>query len=174
MELWDVVDRNGRPTGRTVARKARIAPGDYHVVVHVWIADESGLWLIQRRAPHVDSDPNIWACTGGCVLAGEDSRSAAVRETREELGVSLDPEALTAGPHKLWARAISHAWLYRAGSESLGALRLGPEVSEVRWAAGPEILAMVARGELYDYGQEYFEALGIGDTAVPGLAKEMT
>ncbi len=167
MELWDVVDRDGRPTGRTMTRGSRAAPGDYHVVVHVWIADESGLWLIQRRAPHVESDPDIWACTGGSVLAGEDSRSAAVRETQEELGVTLDPAALIPGPRKLWPGAISHAWLLRTWRGSLGAIHPGPEVSRVMWAAGDEILEMVARRDFYDYGREYFEQIGIGNEAHP-------
>ena len=36
--------------------------------------------------------PLKWECVGGSVLKGEDSLTGALRETKEEVGLSLDPE----------------------------------------------------------------------------------
>ena len=33
----------------------------------------------------------LWECVGGSVLAGEDSITAVLRETAEEVGIKLDP-----------------------------------------------------------------------------------
>ena len=33
-----------------------------------------------------------WETTGGSALAGDDSLTAALRETKEELGIDLDPQ----------------------------------------------------------------------------------
>lgn len=37
-------------------------------------------------------NPLKWECVGGSVLKGEDSLTGALRETKEEVGLSLDPE----------------------------------------------------------------------------------
>ena len=50
--------------------------------------------LIQRRQPFKRGWSNLWDITvGGNAIAGDSSRSAAERETRAELGLSLDQSA---------------------------------------------------------------------------------
>ncbi len=91
MERWDIYDKDRHLTGRTHVRGTPLAPGDYHLVVHIWIRNDAGQYLISKRSPDKDWMPNLWEPTGGGVVAGEDSEAAALRETREELGVELDP-----------------------------------------------------------------------------------
>ena len=90
-ELWDIYDANRRPTGRTHRRGDPIPPGDYHLVVHVWIRSGEK-YFITRRAPEKEVAPLIWEVTGGSALAGEDSLAAALREVKEETGITLRPE----------------------------------------------------------------------------------
>jgi len=52
-EVWDVLDASGRKTGRTMFRGDPIAPGDYHLVVHIWILNERMQYLIQKRADYL-------------------------------------------------------------------------------------------------------------------------
>ena len=89
-ELWDIYDENRAPTGRTMVRGEPILPGDYHIVVHVWLRTPDGRWMCSKRSPGKDY-AGLWETTGGSALAGEDSRAAALRETKEELGLELDP-----------------------------------------------------------------------------------
>ena len=49
-ERWGLLDDKGNPTGKTMLRGERLKPGQYHLVVHIWIVDEAGRLLIQRRA----------------------------------------------------------------------------------------------------------------------------
>lgn len=77
MERWDLRDGEGNPTGETMERGEHLKPGQYHLVVHIWIIDGQGRLLIQKRAAHLKLMPDIWAATGGSAVAGEDSHTAA-------------------------------------------------------------------------------------------------
>lgn len=78
MEKWDLLDGEGRPLGKTLVRGDKLRPGQYHLVVHIWVEDSRGRLLIQKRAPHLKLMPDTWAVTGGSAVAGEDSVTAAV------------------------------------------------------------------------------------------------
>ncbi len=90
-EIWDIYDENRNKTGRFHRRGEILSRGDYHLVVHVWIKNSRGEFLITKRAPN-KGWPNMWETTGGSALAGDDSLAAALREVREETGLSLSPE----------------------------------------------------------------------------------
>ena len=90
-ELWDVYDKDRRLTGRTHRRGDMLAPGDYHLVVHVFVRRPSGEFLITQRAP-TKGFPLMWEGTGGSASAGEDSLTAALREVQEETGLAPSPE----------------------------------------------------------------------------------
>ena len=90
MEFWDIYDRDGNLTGRTLPRSDRIPPGAYHLGVSLWIANSKGELLIQKRAEGKRIGPGLWSITGGAALAGETSAAGCVREVREELGIALD------------------------------------------------------------------------------------
>lgn len=90
-ELWDIFDENRKPTGRTHVRGGELLPGEYHLVVHVWIRNSRGQFLMTRRSPN-KGFPLLWETTGGSALAGDDSLTAALREAKEETGLALRPE----------------------------------------------------------------------------------
>lgn len=90
-EFWDIYDKDRKLTGRTVERGKPMGRDEYHIVVNVWIRNSKGQWLISKRTANKHF-PLLWEPTGGSAVAGESSFDAALRETREELGVELDPE----------------------------------------------------------------------------------
>lgn len=92
-EIWDVLDKDGNKTGRYAERGRKMATGDYHLCVHVWKHNGRGKWLIDKRAKKSpdDSCGGKWETTGGAAIAGDDSLTTALRETKEELGLDLDP-----------------------------------------------------------------------------------
>lgn len=94
MELWDIYDENGRPTGRTHPRGAPMQPGEYHLACTVVLINKKGEVLCTRRAPEKELCPGMWESPGGGVQAGESSLSAAVRELGEETGLALEPGQL--------------------------------------------------------------------------------
>jgi 8-oxo-dGTP pyrophosphatase MutT (NUDIX family) len=65
-------------------------------VAQVLLADEEGraCFLITRRAATLRKHTGQWALPGGRVDAGESPEDAALRELREEVGLSLGPGAV--------------------------------------------------------------------------------
>lgn len=91
MELWDLLDEMRNKTGYTHLRGTPLSAGEYHLVVHVWILNDAGEFLISKRTPN-KTYPGMWECTGGSAVAGDDSLTTALKESREELGIILLPE----------------------------------------------------------------------------------
>ena len=91
MELWDLYNENRELLGRDHIRGEEIPEGCYHLVVHVWIRNSKGEYLISRRSANRPSFPLLWECVGGSVLKGESSLQGALRETQEEVGLQLSP-----------------------------------------------------------------------------------
>lgn len=88
-ELWDLFDENRNKVNKTMIRGQAMPEDLYHVVVHVWIKNEAGRILLTQRAADSYRSPLKWECTCGSVLAGETSLNAALREVKEEVGISL-------------------------------------------------------------------------------------
>ena len=89
MEIWDLYDKNKNLTGKYCIRGDEIPDNYYHLVVHVWIKNNKGEYLISQRAENRPRFPLMWECVGGSVLKGESSLQGAIRETKEEVGIDL-------------------------------------------------------------------------------------
>lgn len=87
MELWDLLDENGVPLGRTHVRGEALPPNTYHRTVDIYTVNSRGELLVTLRAPGKETYPNLWEITGGSAVAGEDSLTAAKRELHEETGI---------------------------------------------------------------------------------------
>ena len=90
-ELNDVYDEHRIPTGRVHRRGTAWKPGEYGLVVCVWVYDGRGHLLLTRRAKG-KSFAGTWENSGGAVQAGETSRQAVARELFEETGILAKPE----------------------------------------------------------------------------------
>ena len=94
-ELIDIFDGNNKPTGIRKMKSEAHRDGLYHRAAHVWIYNSKGEVLLQLRAKDKETDPNRWDISAaGHVGAGEDPVEAAIRETKEELGLSIKKEDL--------------------------------------------------------------------------------
>jgi mutator protein MutT len=89
MEWNDIYDENRRPTGRLHKRGTPWRPGEYGLVVCVWVYDGRGHILLTRRAKG-KSFAGTWENSGGAAKAGETSRQAIARELFEETGIRAE------------------------------------------------------------------------------------
>ncbi|HWA84772.1 MAG TPA: NUDIX domain-containing protein [Opitutus sp.] len=88
-EFFDVVNEHDEPVSR--ARRSEVhARGLRHRAVHILVFDEHGRVFLQKRSMNKDTSPGLWnsSCSGH-VDAGEEYDRAAVRELKEELGLSV-------------------------------------------------------------------------------------
>ena len=92
MEKWDLYTKYREKTGKVHIRGEKIPEGFYHLVVHVWIRNRKGEYLISQRSADRPTFPLMWECVGGSVLLGESSMEGALREVKEEVGLDLEPE----------------------------------------------------------------------------------
>ena len=91
-EIWDLYDENRKLLGKDHVRGEQLPIDGYHLVVHVWIRNSKGEYLIAQRSANRPTFPLVWECVDGSVIKGEDSLQGALREVKEEVGVDLLPE----------------------------------------------------------------------------------
>ena len=160
MEFFDVYDAEKKKTGRTVARGKTIDEQVYHLSVHVCIFNSDGEMLIQQRQKLKSGWSGYWDLSaGGCVTAGEDSRSGAERETYEELGIKVDLQESRPALTVHFAGGFDDVYLIERDLE-LSELRLQKEeVRAAAWAKKEKILEMIDAGTFIAYHKSYIELL---------------
>jgi len=106
-EYLDILDEKGNKIGEKKLRSEVHRDGNWHLAAHVWIVNSKGELLVQKRSIDKDSSPGLWDISSAChVVSGEDATLAAIRETQEELGISLSKNELK---HMLsYKRQTSH------------------------------------------------------------------
>ena len=163
MELWDLVDAQGNKIGKTIEKGTPMQKDEYHLSVSVWIQNEEGQYLISQRASGKVA-PNMWETTGGAAISGEDSLSAALRETSEELGLTLCPKngrvvKTYTYPHSSGdGAAYIEVWLFRQNVDIHTLVLQKEEVCNVQWATKEQIKEMMEQGYMipFDYIDELF------------------
>lgn len=154
MELWDLYNENRELTGRDHIRGEEIPQGYYHLVVHVWIRNNSGEYLISQRSADRPTCPLMWECVGGSVLKGEDSLTGALRETQEEVGLALSPEdgkliCSTVGRIVNGVRFtdILDVWLFEYDGPVSLEQATTKEVAQTAWMTKEEIQTLFDEGQ---------------------------
>jgi len=93
-EELETIDEEGKII-RKESREKIHKEGLLHREVHVWVYNDKGEILFQKRAPNKDTFPNLFdASAGGHVDIGEDYLSAGIRELEEETGIKAEKEDL--------------------------------------------------------------------------------
>ncbi len=173
MEKWDLYTKYREKTGKEHIRGEKLPEGFYHLVVHVWIRNHKGEYLISKRSAARPTFPLMWECVGGSVLKGESSMEGALREIKEEVGLDLDPKAArllftkirgsdVRYGHKAF-NDIMDVWLFEYG----GALHLEAattdEVADCRWMTGSEIRELYEEKKLVPTLDYFFCAVEAGE-----------
>ena len=90
MELLDILDENGKITGKVESREVVHQKGLWHRAVYGFIFNNKGDILLQKRSKNKKLWPDLWDVTvGGHVLTKEFGSQALIRETKEELNIEI-------------------------------------------------------------------------------------
>lgn len=159
-ELWDIYDENRNLTGRTHVRGEDLLPGEYHLVVHVWIRNIQGQFLMTQRSAN-KGYPLLWETTGGSALAGDDSLTAALREVKEETGLVLRPENGRIVIQYSYQDNHTDVWLFEQDFELTDVVLQEGETCDKRLATPEEILVGFADGTIvpFQYAKKWMEEL---------------
>ena len=159
-EIWDIFNEKGVLTGKTAVRgRSFLKPGEYHLVVHIWIQSPDGQFLIQRRSERKKLMPGEWAATGGAAISGESSFNAAKRELFEELGIISNEETLKQIFRLKRRNSFLDVWFIEADAEITSLKLQESEVAEAKWVSRDELQKMIKTGHFHNYGREYFQKL---------------
>ena len=147
VELLDIYDENRRLTGVVRARGEHRGPGEFGLVVCVWVYDGRGHLLLTRRAPE-KSFAGTWENSGGAAQAGEDSLTAIARELREETGIAAKPaEFEYLDTSRDGSNFFDHYCICR--NVPLEQIRLQPgETDDVMWASFDMVHHLIQRGRI--------------------------
>ncbi len=157
-EIWDVLDSDGNLTGKTVARgRCFLKPGEYHLVVHIWIVSSNGKLLLQKRSNNKKLMPGEWAATGGAAISGESSFEAARRELFEELGIASDQNSLKKILSLKRRNSFLDIWMIISDLSESELKLQESEVAEARWVTKQELESMIKKGIFHNYGKDYFK-----------------
>lgn len=139
MEIWDILDEEGKQTGRTMIKGEKIPEGFYHSGADVWIINSENKILIQKRSPMKKQSPNVWAMTGGSIIKGETSLQTIERETQEELGIKLNMDDVQFVKRFKTGEVWIDTYLVRQDINLNDVVMQKEEVSDVKWATYDEI-----------------------------------
>lgn len=94
-EYLYIASKNNKPTKKRIARIRVHQKGLWHRAVHVWIINSRGEILCNLRSSKKDVFPNYWDLVcGGHIKFGEKYENAALRELKEEFGITVVLEDL--------------------------------------------------------------------------------
>ena len=154
MEIWYLYNLNGEIIGEHT-RGTMMPENGYHLVVHVWIRNSEGKYLMTKRSANKKTFPLTWECVGGSVLQGEDSFTAALREVHEEVGIILCPEQGRKVLTKIRDYAdgtrvndINDVYLFSYDGEIQLANASTDEVAEAGWMTRDEIVTLYNNGQM--------------------------
>ena len=167
-EVWDLYDENRNLTGKDHIRGEELPDGLYHTVVHIWIRNIKGLYLISQRSADRPRFPLMWECVGGSVLKGENSLHGALKEVKEEVGVDLDSDngkivlsmkRKTVNGEKF--NDFTDVWLFEYDGEVSLEKATENEVAQVKWFSREQIKELYYKKQFVPTLNYFFERADI-------------
>ena len=90
MEYIDIVTKKGKPTGKSQLKSVIHQKGYYHNTAHIWFYTNNGEILLSQRSAKKVIWPLLWdVSVAGHIDTGETPKQAAIRETEEEIGLTI-------------------------------------------------------------------------------------
>lgn len=168
MELWDLYTEERELTGKIHVRGEELPENLFHLVVHVWIKNSKGQYLISQRAADRPTCPLMWETVGGSVLKGENSLQGALREVKEEVGIDLSPDnsrlIFSKIRRKIGGRKfndILDVWCFDYDGEINLDKAEEKEVAQSKWLSKEEIRKLYDEKLLVDTLGYFFESKDI-------------
>jgi isopentenyl-diphosphate delta-isomerase type 1 len=153
-EIFDVVNDRDEVVGQQTRGEVHRL-GLKHRAVHVLVFNQRGELFLQKRSLKKDTFPGAWdSSTSGHLDQGEDYDTGAVRELREEIGLTA-----TRAPERLFQieacedTGQEFVWVYRLQSE--GPFTLHPEEIETGGWFTPNAITLWMKERPKDFARAF-------------------
>ena len=148
-EYLDLCDDAGVLTGVSLPRSVVHREGHLHKTIHLWLSDERGRLLIQKRHDSKRSYPGRWdVSVAGHISSGDSPESALVREAAEELGITVHAsnctllgtfrQSLIMPEHSYSDNELTLVYAIIVSSDIVITMQES-EVTDVRWEEAPKL-----------------------------------
>ncbi len=144
-DIFDVVNKRDEVVDRQ-PRSVVHRDGLLHRAVHVLVFNSHGQIFLQKRSMKKDRQPGLWdSSASGHVDSGEDYDTTAVREVREEIGLTLSQTPTRLFKIDACAETDQEfVWVYRCENE--GPFQLNAdEIERGNWFTIDEVSQWMAR-----------------------------
>lgn len=160
-ELFDIYTRDGKHLGAKTASECHAKGVDfYHKPAWIWIINNNGKVLVQKRAARMRNQPNKWdMSSAGHVTAGEKPVAGAKRETFEELGIDAKESEYEFVCEYIcdYAHEIAQVFLLKTNLDIPDMNLQKKEVAEVKWLDFDEFKEFFYSKEFVKYDERYRE-----------------
>lgn len=163
MEVWDGYKIDGTLAGVDIVRGEPIPDGIYFLTVEILVRHTDGDYLLMHRDPHKSVFPDyLEATAGGGVMKGETPLEGALRELKEETGISTD--TLIPIANMPYRRMICHQYLCITDCEKDSITLQEGETVGYKWVSEKEFIEFINSGNMIPTQRErfdpYFKKLG--------------
>ncbi|MCP4216490.1 MAG: NUDIX domain-containing protein [bacterium] len=147
-EWFDIVDRDGKVTGRAPRSICHSGPGMLHPVVHLHVIDSKDRIFLQKRAMTKKIQPGKWdTAVGGHIASGETVEEGLKREAAEELGIT-DYKPGLLGKY-VWETDVESELVFMFVTRYEGTITIDKEeIDEGKFRRIKKIKEMVGKGTL--------------------------
>lgn len=156
MEIVDKLNNKRQFLRKTSDRSEKII-GEFRQSAHTWIMNSEGKFLMQKRSPNKKTFPNMWSQTGGGVDASETPLQGALRECKEELGITIPEDNIELILSFKRKYDFVDVWLVKMDIDINTIVLQKEEVSEVKWFTLEELKSMLKNNELAYSIEIYFD-----------------
>ena len=147
LEYGDIYDANRKRTGRLHRRGTPWLPGEYGLIVCVWVYDGKGNVLLTKRAPG-KSYSGTWENSGGAAQAGETSRQAIARELYEETGIRAAEEEFELLASRRDKDSFFDFYCLKNDTPLENIVLQEGETSDVMWASFSDVHRMIRQRKI--------------------------
>jgi len=168
MEYIDLYDKHMMPLDKTIPRKEIRDQNDFFFIVHVWIRNAKGEYLIQKRNKENDFSPYMWATTMGVVETKKTTYDAALQEVQEELGLTYQKNNLKQiaryKTRSTYANHFTDVFVIEDDVDIAKLVLQKSEVQEAKFVSKKTLYDMINKELFWDYQKmlhvgEYFTDL---------------
>lgn len=140
MEYLDIYNEKKEKLNKKIKRGDKLLDNEHILVTVIFIENSEGKYLIQKTSKEKGEK---YATTGGHVLSGETSKTAIIREVKEELGLDISNENIIYIGDLLFGIPFGEIYYLKKDLDVAKLSLQHEEVEQVEYLSKDEILKLI-------------------------------
>lgn len=146
LELLNAYDCKNCLLKKPIIRGRKVKKGEFYKISEIFIISNNKI-LVTLRAANKKTDPDRWDIVGGHVKFGENSRTTAVREMKEEVGLDVKTKDLIKLQTLPFGKFYSDMFLIEGEYDLYSLVLQKEEISDAKFVTVEELKDMLQSNE---------------------------